>query len=100
MVNKLIPVSSQPIGNGNGCGPYQSRPGERVRSGILPVVALTYLVPALVATTRQAINVIIRGPLTRGGGEESSIPYDVIGLSYTRIKILHHVPAEHNESMS
>jgi hypothetical protein len=58
--------------------PYQSRPGERVRSSTLPLLPLTYLVPALVATTRHAINVIIRGLLTTGGGEESSIPYDVI----------------------
>ena len=39
----------------------------------LPVLRefrLTYLVPALVATTREAIKVIIRGALLRGGGAE------------------------------
>jgi len=39
---------------------------------VLGEFRLTYLVPALVATTRQAIKVIIRGALIRGGAEEES----------------------------
>ena len=64
----------------NGVGNL-SRPEKSVRYRIyndLPVLCefrLTYLVPALVATTREAIKVIIRGALIRGGGaeDESSI---------------------------
>lgn len=37
---------------------------------VLREFRLTYLVPALVATTREANNVIIRGALIRGGGAE------------------------------
>lgn len=46
-----------------------------LRLPVLGEFRLTYLVPALVATTREAIRVIIREALIRGGGaeEESSI---------------------------
>ena len=61
----------------------------------LPVLRefrLTYLVPALVATTREAIKVIIRGALIRGGGAGEDSADDVIrkvGSPSAKIFITH-----------